>query len=92
MSRRSTRATKEVKVEALDVSSGDEHEAFVVPSDDDQEENPVEKKAKGKKRKTAVRNAAGQPPAKRLRGKRGTLSELLEMPYDIIFEVCHEIL
>ena len=53
-----------------------------LPSDD---ENPG-----GKKRKTYDSKGPkvdGRPQAKRVRGKRGLLKQLVEMPVDILFEV-----
>jgi hypothetical protein len=68
-----------------------------LPADDsefiDDEVEVAEKKPRGKKRKTYDNNdtkADGQPQAKKVRhvrGKRGLLKQLVEMPVDVLFEV-----
>jgi len=49
-------------------------------------------KAKTKKRKAtelpASSSSSAAPVAKKARGKRGMLKDLVEMPMDILFEVC----
>ena len=49
---------------------------------------------RGKKRKnpetvTKERRVTGRTQAKRVRGNRGILKELVEMPLDVLFEVPH---
>ena len=52
-----------------------------------------EKPTRSKKQKTSEtpneRRAVGGSKPKRLRGNRGLLRALVEMPLDILFEVCH---
>ena len=63
------------------------------PSDDsefvDDEVEVAEKKPRGKKRKYDNNDtkANGRPQAKKARGKRGLLKQLVEMPVDVLFEV-----
>jgi hypothetical protein len=61
--------------------------------DDEVEVNKVEvaeKKPRGKKRKTYETKPDGQHQVKKartVRGKRGLLKQLVEMPVDVLFEV-----
>ncbi|KIM49552.1 hypothetical protein M413DRAFT_438740 [Hebeloma cylindrosporum] len=69
-----------------------------LPSDDgdfndsefDEEMEVAAKKPRGKKRKTSGNNDVGPPQAKKarhVRGKRGILKQLVEMPFDVLFEI-----
>lgn len=58
--------------------------------DDDSEVEVAEKKPQGKKRKTYETKPDRQHQAKKartVRGKRGLLKQLVEMPVDVLFEV-----
>ena len=66
-----------------------------VPDDDmqvDSEyENLAESSSRGKKRKAQKRKSREDkvnPQAKKFRGQRGLLRRLVEMPLDVLFEVC----
>ncbi|KAF8968302.1 hypothetical protein BDZ97DRAFT_1696676 [Flammula alnicola] len=62
---------------------------FVCEEDEEDEEAPVEQKTRGKKRKTEDRQSKGdgQSHAKKIRGRRGKLEDLVEMPLDVLFEI-----
>lgn len=51
-----------------------------------EEQNFAESSSRGKKRKS--REDKVRPQVKRFRGKRGLLRQLVEMPLDVLFEVC----
>jgi len=44
-------------------------------------------KSQGQKRKAKKAKSKGQPAAKKLRGDRGRLEALVDMPLDILYEV-----
>jgi hypothetical protein len=81
--------TKGNDVTYVEPTSGDEsREGSLAPetSDDDIEEAP---RPGGSKRKRGTRKVSGKDkrPAKRLRGKRGLLERMTELPMDLLFEV-----
>lgn len=78
--RRSTRLTARpaILAEALD----DDMQA------DSEYEQLAESSSRGKKRKSREDNNQVGPQVKKLRGKRGLLKQLVEMPLDVLFEVC----
>jgi hypothetical protein len=55
----------------------------------DDEMEVAKKSPRGKKRKYDSKGpkADGRPQAKKVRGKRGLLKQLVEMPVDVLFEV-----
>jgi len=55
--------------------------------DDETEKNKPKKRKRTTKRKNAVSGNENQAPAKRLRGNRGLLKEVLQMPVDVLVEV-----
>ena len=54
--------------------------------DSEYEQSLAESSSRGKKRKS--RENKVNPQAKKFRGKRGLLKQLVEMPLDVLFEVC----
>ena len=54
--------------------------------DSEYEQNLAESSSRGKKRKS--REDKVNPQVKKFRGKRGLLRRLVEMPLDVLFEVC----
>jgi hypothetical protein len=76
--RRSTRLTARP---ALAEDIGDDMQV-----DSEYEQNLTESSSRGKKRKS--REGKVNPRAKKLRGNRGLLKQLVEMPLDLLFEVC----
>ena len=54
--------------------------------DSEYEQDLPESSSRGKKRKS--REYKVKPQAKKFRGKRGLLRQLIEMPLDVLFEVC----
>ncbi|KAF9534656.1 hypothetical protein CPB83DRAFT_842691 [Crepidotus variabilis] len=48
-------------------------------------------KSKGKKRKLSEEPNTAHAPSKKLRGKRGILKDLVEMPMDILFEIFNQL-
>ena len=80
--RRSTRLT--ARPVLLAEASGDDMQ---VDSEYEQNQQSLaELSSHGKKRKS--RENKVNPQVKRFRGKRGLLKQLVEMPLDILFEVC----
>jgi hypothetical protein len=55
--------------------------------DSEYEQNLAESSSRGKKRKTREDKVSSQSK-KVFRGKRGFLRRLVEMPLDVLFEVC----
>jgi len=81
------------------------HVSYVESHSDNQDDEPMysdvqatsSKPTRGKKRKnpessTKERRVTGRTQAKRVRGYRGILKELVEMPLDVLFEVLHVLL
>ena len=54
--------------------------------DSEYEQNLTESSSRGKKRKS--REDKVNPQLKKFRGKHGLLKQLVEMPLDVLFEVC----
>ena len=54
--------------------------------DSEYEQNLTESSSRGKKRKS--REDKVNPQLKKFRGKYGLLKQLVEMPIDVLFEVC----
>ncbi|KAF8162809.1 hypothetical protein B0H34DRAFT_295051 [Crassisporium funariophilum] len=52
-----------------------------------EKKKPQRKVQKRKKTEDTESNTDGKPPVKKVRGKRGMLKELFEMPLDILFEI-----
>ena len=77
--RRSTRITARPLL--LAEASGDDMQV-----DSEYEQSPAEPSSRGKKRKS--RESKVNPQVKRFWGKRGFLKQLVEMPLDVLFEVC----
>ena len=77
--RRSTRLT--ARPALLAEALGDDMQV-----DSDYEQCLAESSSRGKKRKS--REDKMNPPLKKFRGKRGLLRQLVEMPLDVLFEVC----
>ena len=77
--RRSTRIT--ARPALLAEALGDDMQV-----DSDYEQNTTESSSRGKKRKS--REDRVNPQLKKFRGKRGLLKQLVEMPLDVLFEVC----
>jgi hypothetical protein len=79
--RRSTRLTERPAV--LAETPDDDMQ---VDSEYDYEQTLAESSSRRKKRKSRHDTTSSQ--VKRLRGKRGLLKQLVEMPLDVLFEVC----
>ena len=79
--RRSTRLT--ARPVLLAEASGDDMQ---VDSEYEQTQQSLAELSHGKKRKS--RENKVNPQVKRFRGKRGLLKQLVEMPLDVLFEVC----
>lgn len=77
--RRSTRLT--ARPAMLAEAPGDDMQV-----DSEYEQNLAESSSRGKKRK--AREDKVSPQVKKCRGKRGLLKQLVEMPLDVLFEVC----
>jgi hypothetical protein len=82
--RRSTRLIERPVLLAED--SGDDMQ---VDSEYEQtQQSLAESSSRGKKRNLKSRENKVNPQVKRFRGKRGWLKQLVEMPLDVLFEVC----
>jgi len=77
----------------LRLKSAPHYISIDLPSDDSEfvdDEVEVAEKPRGKKRKTYETRPNGQHQAKKartVRGKRGLLKQLVEMPVDVLLEV-----
>ena len=77
--RRSTRLT--ARPVLLAEASGDDMQV-----DSEYEQSLAQSSSRAKKRKS--RENKVNSPVKRFRGKHGLLKQLVEMPLDVLFEVC----
>jgi hypothetical protein len=86
--RASTRLKGRPRISLAATTSDNEDKEFV-----ENEVAALAKPTRGKKRKTLETTkegkAAGSSKTQKLRGNRGLLQALVEMPLDILFEVCN---
>ncbi|KDR81924.1 hypothetical protein GALMADRAFT_221811 [Galerina marginata CBS 339.88] len=86
MSRRSTREPKQAPKSLAEDDFYPEEESELGAAEED-DNLRVPKKARGKKRKADGETSDCYPKAKRARGTRGMLKQLVEMPLDVLFEI-----
>ncbi|KAF4614914.1 hypothetical protein D9613_003341 [Agrocybe pediades] len=92
--RRSTRVASRKTQPAEPIFEEDQLMDEFTPDDDDSDGEDEErkgrgasKKKRGTKRKKPANKATNPTPAKKLRGTRGRLKDILEMPMDILVEI-----
>ncbi|KDR81922.1 hypothetical protein GALMADRAFT_240234 [Galerina marginata CBS 339.88] len=83
MQRRSTRLPNQPQKNLAEEDFEPDNDILELENDD----IPLSKKTRGKKRKAKDEKADGQPQTKKVRGTRGILKQLVEMPLDVLFEI-----